>query len=370
VRKDCESAPFCSTVIMRSFLPGGNTHERGKRCARWRLPLRGYVADSSPGRTRRWIDGTDATVTALSPDADENAITQRFCGECGQPISPGTAFCGECGSAQSAPAVPPRSAAAKATPTLIEPVYAHHPPLTPPVTPPPHGGAPPAQPPTAPGMAAYPYAYPQPGYPAPPAAGRHTSLLIGLVLAAVLALGAVVAVVLLAAGGNQRGVTLSNASSGALSTGGSSGPAGAGVTPTAGPTPTAATHAGAAASGGAAPSGGIATGSAATTVQRHWQLIGQGDYEGAFALFSPSYQNHLGHDTWVGDKRLDRPSVSSLVVGTPQITSATTATVPLASLHTVGQEAPRCHDWTGSYDLTKVNGTWLINQASLTSTTC
>jgi hypothetical protein len=74
--------------------------------------------------------------------------------------------------------------------------------------------------------------------------------------------------------------------------------------------------------------------------------------------------------TWIADKNRDRPAVSNLDVGTADMHSATSATVPLLSLHTVGLEAPQCHNWSGSYDVTKVNGTWLISQANLSGSTC
>jgi hypothetical protein len=333
------------------------------------------------------VDGREPAMTAVRPDADDDAITQRFCGECGHPIGPGTVFCGECGSAQRTAAPPAEPRSAKATPTVIEPAYAHRPPLTPPVTPTPHGGTPMGPPmngaPIPPPMPVHPYAYPQPAYPAPEPAGRNTGLLVGLVLAAVLALGAIVAVVLVASGGGGgQGVTLSNASagsaapsapggnaSGAGSAQGSSAGAGVPAQGSAAVSPALA-HTAPAATASAAATPSAAAGSPAAAVQQHWQLIGQGNYEAAFALFTPSYQAQLGHDTWVGDKRQDQPTVSGLVVGTPQITSSNTATVQLVSLHTVGRETPNCHNWTGSYDLTKSIGSWLINQANLASTTC
>ena len=99
----------------------------------------------------------------------------------------------------------------------------------------------------------------------------------------------------------------------------------------------------------------------------HWTLIGQGNYAAAYALFVPGYQNQ---STWLADKNQDQPAVSNLVVGAADMHSATSATVPLVSLHTVGQESPQCHNWSGSYDLVKEGGNWLISQANLSGTVC
>ena len=72
---------------------------------------------------------------------------------------------------------------------------------------------------------------------------------------------------------------------------------------------------------------------ASATVFNHWTLIGQGNYGAAYALFVTGYQNQ---STWLADKNQDRPVVSNLDVGPAQMHSATSATVPLLSLHTVG----------------------------------
>ncbi len=224
-------------------------------------------------------------------------------------------------------------------------------------------------PPPPPGYAPYPYAG------EPPSSGSHTGLLIALIAAVIAALGAVAAVVILASSGGSSGPTISTATNAAVqtvpttpSTGGSNTrharphhrtqrvipvPPPVRPTSTTAPPPPSASPADAAA--------------ARATVFNHWTLIGEGNYEAAYALFVSGYQNQ---STWIADKNTDRPVVSNLVVGSADMHSATSATVPLVSLNTVGQQAPQCHNWTGSYDLTKVGGSWLISQANLNGTTC
>ncbi len=296
-------------------------------------------------------------VAAESGDSAATSEIPRFCRWCGARSKDAAQFCGECGK-------PLQDAHDTRE-------YA------------PVGGegespsVPPPQPGDGPTMAPPPqYVTPYPYPPGPPESSSNTGLLIGLIAAVIAALGAVAAVVILASGDSGKGPSLSTATNVAASTVATTSQAtnstpalkrhkhrGSGglsllISPSPRTTP----------SPPPPPSASPADAAAARdTVVSHWTLIGEGNYEAAFALFVQGYQSH---DTWIADKNRDRPAVSNLVVGSADMHSATSATVPLVSLHTVGLEAPQCHNWTGSYDLTKVNGKWLISQANLSGSTC
>jgi hypothetical protein len=286
-------------------------------------------------------------VACASDDAAAAADVPRFCRWCGTQSSDAAEFCGECGK----PLKDAQDTSEQPTAQWMG------------------GGQPPPPPPYV-----APYAYGSP----PDRGGTSTGLIIGLVFAVIAALGAVAAVVILASSGHSKGPTISTATNAAVTSpaGISAGhpkpaspgkrhkPKGNGgslVLP-APPKPAAPSHP-------TPPPGPTAADAAAArgVVFNHWTLIGEGNYEAAFTLFVSGYQSH---DTWIADKNRDRPAVSNLSVGSADMHSATSATVPLLSLHTVGLEAPQCHNWSGSYDVTKVNGTWLISQANLSGSSC
>ena len=288
-----------------------------------------------------------------------SAAEPRYCRWCGTKSETTAEFCGECGeplgAAQDTSEQPTAQWAAGAS----EPTWQ---------APPAAGAAPGMQigPPPPPGYVPYPYAG------EPPSGGSHTGLLIALIAAVIAALGAVAAVVILASSGGGTGPTISAATNAAVrtvttttSTSTRHSPAHHGtsttaVVPPAPPTSTVAPPP-------PQPSPADAT-AASATVFNHWTLIGRGQLRGGLrAVRDPDTRTKApGSRT----RTTDRPVVSNLVVGSADMHSATSATVPLVSLNTVGQQAPQCHNWTGSYDLTKVGGSWLISQANLNGTTC
>jgi hypothetical protein len=101
-------------------------------------------------------------------------------------------------------------------------------------------------------------------------------------------------------------------------------------------------------------------------VDRHWSLINAGDFTSAFALFVPGSQG--SESSWVAAHQQEAPISASVSLGDPTFNSATDATVPLLSLHTMSSDG--CANWTGSYDVQKVNRQWLIGHANLQKQSC
>jgi hypothetical protein len=101
-------------------------------------------------------------------------------------------------------------------------------------------------------------------------------------------------------------------------------------------------------------------------VERHWGLINSGDFTGAFALFIPGSQG--AESAWIAAHQQVAPISASISVGAPTFNSSTDATVALIGLHT--QSSDGCANWSGSYDVQKINGQWLIGHASLQKQSC
>jgi len=71
---------------------------------------------------------------------------------------------------------------------------------------------------------------------------------------------------------------------------------------------------------------------------------------------------------WISAQRRDG-LYSAVVDVEPKLTSATTATARVVRLRTNAARSG-CHDWSGTYDLRKIAGTWRISTAGLKSRTC
>ena len=233
------------------------------------------------------------------------------------------------------------------------------------------------------------------GYPAPPERKSNTGLIVGLVAAGVAAAGLIVAVVLLAtnSGGSSptitttatqaaanvkpvapsAGTTLKTSSSTAKGSAG--GLVNGAVKPKPKPTPAPAPSSGQSSSSGSSsgsspppPSANIADANGARAiVQEHWAKIGSGDYAGAWALETSSLGG--SESDWVANHQKDAPQVLSAVFGPAQMNSSTDATVPIVSLKTQAA-TDGCKAWSGSYEVVKSGGQWLISGANISDSPC
>jgi hypothetical protein len=100
-------------------------------------------------------------------------------------------------------------------------------------------------------------------------------------------------------------------------------------------------------------------------IRGHWANIEAGNYAAAFDALAPGAQSE---SSWISAHREDALTEASLSLGTPTLTSSTTATVPVLSLRT--EAASGCNDWTGHYEMVKVGGAWKIDKAKISNTPC
>jgi hypothetical protein len=105
------------------------------------------------------------------------------------------------------------------------------------------------------------------------------------------------------------------------------------------------------------------------TLYAYWSYVRLGQYRSAYEMMSPSDQARVGGlskwlDYYAGD-----PVESVNVSLQPATVSGDTAYVSVDTLETVGA-ATGCHDWTGTYTLTRGSSGWLIDYAKLSRTNC
>jgi hypothetical protein len=293
--------------------------------------------------------------------------TAAFCHSCGARITAQSTFCGSCGQ--------PLGAA----PDAGEPAQTQT-------------GAGPALPPVAglpPGYPPAPYGYPPAPYPGQPQPQRtNTGLIVGLVAVGFAAVGAIAAVILLATGSSSgSGATIRTATSAAaavtpgvvrpIAPTGGTGSAGSLVpaAPKHKRRPAVAARSTATASATAttapvAPSPTVGPAdieAARQVVMHHWSFINSGDFSAAFALFVPGTQG--SESSWVSSHQQEAPISASVSAGTPTFSDSTDANVPLLSLQT-SDPTDGCSTWTGSYDVQKVSGQWLISKTDLQKQQC
>jgi hypothetical protein len=92
-------------------------------------------------------------------------------------------------------------------------------------------------------------------------------------------------------------------------------------------------------------------------VTRHWDLIDQGEYVAAYAIFTTPYTNRNGQAGWVSSHQNDGIESASADVGGASI-SGSTGTVTLNAGRSVDKNGPQC--FSGTYDMKKVGGEWRI----------
>ena len=320
-------------------------------------------------------------------------MTARTCPTCHTPVAGDAAFCAECGEpVVREPAMATQQAFAE-PPTREVPVSGPEP-----FAPPPYangngngtteapataqwsyGPPPPPMPPAPPGYQQAPYPVPQPA----PAGGRNTGLIIGLVVASVVALAGVAAALLLAlGGGDDDPVAARNA---AATT-----PAQTVVTQiirprSTSPSRTRDRNRSSNSSGSRTPIAPVAANetpersnvastvtdaqrrsAAESAVERHWSLIESGQYSAAFNLLASSATT-ASESTWVQEHVEDDLTSADISVSA-SLTSSTTARVDVLRLRTMAESG--CFTWSGSYDVAKLGGTWKITKANLTRSSC
>ena len=100
-------------------------------------------------------------------------------------------------------------------------------------------------------------------------------------------------------------------------------------------------------------------------IHRHWDAVEKGNYRAAFALLVPGTQRE---SSWIAAHKQDQLVNASISLGSPTLTSSTTATVPVHNLHT--EAASGCFNWSGSYKMQKVGGNWRIGKADISRSAC
>jgi hypothetical protein len=96
-------------------------------------------------------------------------------------------------------------------------------------------------------------------------------------------------------------------------------------------------------------------------MSRHWRLIAHGDYQGAFSLFYPSWQQGSGSD-FVSEEQTYRPRVN---LDTLEIhrraeprNGVVTLDVRVVTTDAVGPDRGRCKLWTGWVRTKQYAGEW------------
>jgi hypothetical protein len=221
-----------------------------------------------------------------------------------------------------------------------------------------------AVPPNAapPGYLAYPAQPPQPA--------RNQGLIIGLVVACVVALGGVAAAVLIATGGSgSAGATRASATSAPVQTVvAPSPPAPAPVphvrhrvrrhptTPASSPTPPAPVQ-----------NTGADRAEIQSVLSQHWNDIASGSYAAAYSLFAPGAAGGMSESSWIAAHQQDALTSASISVS-PNITGPTSAVANIINLHTDASSG--CFNWSGYYEMEKIGGAWRIGKAKIARSSC
>jgi hypothetical protein len=101
------------------------------------------------------------------------------------------------------------------------------------------------------------------------------------------------------------------------------------------------------------------------TIQREFSLITEHKFSAAYALLAPSLQT--GESGWVNAHRGE--GIYNVSVATSAtINSPDSATASITKMRTLDGEG--CKNWTGSWNLTKIDGQWRINEANINAAPC
>jgi hypothetical protein len=99
-------------------------------------------------------------------------------------------------------------------------------------------------------------------------------------------------------------------------------------------------------------------------LQRHFATIRDGNLSSAYADLGGSLAQT--QSSWTADIRNDGLYAFNLSVS-PEITSPTTAVANIVSFHTEAQ-ASGCKDWSGSWNVARSGGRWVITKSNLSQT--
>ena len=99
-------------------------------------------------------------------------------------------------------------------------------------------------------------------------------------------------------------------------------------------------------------------------LQRHFANIREGNYSSAFADLGASLGQ--SESSWISDIRADGLYSFSLAVA-PEMTSSTSAIASIVNFHTEA-DASGCKNWSGSWNVAKSGGRWLITKSNLSQT--
>jgi len=102
-----------------------------------------------------------------------------------------------------------------------------------------------------------------------------------------------------------------------------------------------------------------------STIQSEFSLITEHKFSAAYALLAPSQQT--GEAGWVDAHRGE--GIYNVSVATnATINSPESATASIIKMRTLDGEG--CKNWTGSWNLTKIDGQWRINEANINPEPC
>lgn len=101
------------------------------------------------------------------------------------------------------------------------------------------------------------------------------------------------------------------------------------------------------------------------TIQREFSLITEHKFSAAYALLAPSQQT--GESGWV-DAHRGEGIYNVSVATSATINSPESATASIVKMRTLDGEG--CKNWTGSWNLSKIDGQWRINEANINPEPC
>jgi hypothetical protein len=101
------------------------------------------------------------------------------------------------------------------------------------------------------------------------------------------------------------------------------------------------------------------------TIHQEFALISEHKFSAAYALLAPSLQT--GEAGWVQSHR-EEGIYNVSVATSATIHSPESATASIVSMRTL--DGGGCKNWTGSWDLIKIDGQWRISEANLTPGSC
>ena len=103
----------------------------------------------------------------------------------------------------------------------------------------------------------------------------------------------------------------------------------------------------------------------ADTIERHFTLISQHEFSAAYALLAPSLQT--GESSWVSAHKEDGIYKVDVAVNA-SLHSSDSATATIDKMTTL--DGHGCKTWSGSWDLTKLDGQWRISKANVDPVPC